>query len=113
MWWMEPATHCYSRKGLQGRDTDLRGFAWWGGGAHFETFLPPNTSQPDWVEQNCFPARNPPCAVRVASSCNYVATGAETIAARSRHPGGVQCTLTDGSVRFVSNTVNLDTWRAV
>ncbi len=34
-------------------------------------------------------------------------------AARSRHAGGVNLLLGDGSVRFVSETVNLDTWRAV
>jgi hypothetical protein len=98
---------------VQGRDQDLRGFAWWGGGAHFETLLPPNTSQPDVVEQNCFPVRNPPCIVRDPSSGNVVTTGAETQAARSRHPGGVQACLTDGSVRFFTNTINLDIWRAV
>jgi prepilin-type processing-associated H-X9-DG protein len=33
--------------------------------------------------------------------------------ARSRHPGGVNVGLCDGSVRLVSETVNLDTWRAL
>lgn len=103
---------------LQGRDTDLRGFAWWGGGAHFETLLSPNSSQPDVVEQNCSAATranrlNPPCVVRAGASGNVVTTGAETHAARSRHPGGVQCTLTDGSVRFITNSIALDTWRAL
>ena len=31
----------------------------------------------------------------------------------SRHTGGVNVCLGDGSVRFVSNTVNLATWRAL
>ncbi|NLF70516.1 MAG: DUF1559 domain-containing protein [Candidatus Anammoximicrobium sp.] len=34
-------------------------------------------------------------------------------AARSRHPGGVNLLLCDGSVRFVSNSVELATWRAL
>lgn len=33
--------------------------------------------------------------------------------ARSRHPGGVNVGLCDGSVRLVSETVDLDTWRAL
>jgi len=32
---------------------------------------------------------------------------------RSNHPGGVQISLTDGSVRFVSETIPLTTWRAL
>jgi prepilin-type N-terminal cleavage/methylation domain-containing protein/prepilin-type processing-associated H-X9-DG protein len=34
-------------------------------------------------------------------------------AARSRHPGGVNLLLADGSVRFVSNGVDLATWHAL
>ena len=98
---------------VQGRNNDLRGFAWWGGGCHFETFLAPNTSRPDVVEQNCNATTranrlNPPCIARSPGSRGG---DQETIAARSRHPGGVQCTLTDGSVRFVGDTIALDTWR--
>lgn len=33
------------------------------------------------------------------------------MAARSLHPGGVQAALADGSVRFVSETIELPTWR--
>lgn len=103
---------------VQGRGGELSGFAWWGGGAHFETLLPPNTSQPDVVEQSCVTGvnhdpLNPPCVNRDPASGNVVTTGAETHAARSRHVGGVQCTLVDGSVRFVSNSIALDVWRAM
>ena len=35
------------------------------------------------------------------------------LAARSFHPGGVNAGFADGSVRFVKNTVNGDTWRAL
>jgi len=103
---------------LQGQGGDLTGFAWWGGGAHFETYLAPNTSQPDVVEQSCATGTariptNPPCIVRAGASGNIVGpNNAETRAARSRHTGGVQCTLADGSVRFISNSIALDIWRA-
>ena len=31
----------------------------------------------------------------------------------SRHPGGVQCLMGDGSVRFVRDTIDLTNWRAL
>lgn len=102
---------------VQATGGDLSGFAWWGGGAHFETLLAPNTSQPDVVEQSCAAPptdrNNPPCVVRAVASGNVVTSGAETRAARSRHVGGVQCTFMDGSVRFIPNSISLDVWRAL
>jgi prepilin-type N-terminal cleavage/methylation domain-containing protein len=95
---------------IQGKGGDLRGFGWWGGGAHFETLLTPNTSLPDRTEQSCTPAvrLNPPCANRTVGNANQE----ETIAARSRHPGGVSSVQCDGSVRFFTNNIALDVWRA-
>ncbi|MCF0234413.1 MAG: DUF1559 domain-containing protein, partial [Thermoguttaceae bacterium] len=37
----------------------------------------------------------------------------EYSAARSHHSGGVNAAMGDGSVRFVSETINLDTWKAL
>jgi len=95
---------------VQGKGGDLRGFGWWGGGAHFETLLTPNSPLFDRTEQSCNITlkANPPCANRVAGN----AAQEETIAARSRHPSGVSAVLCDGSVRFFSNNVALDVWRA-
>jgi prepilin-type N-terminal cleavage/methylation domain-containing protein/prepilin-type processing-associated H-X9-DG protein len=87
---------------------DLRGFAWWSSGAHFETNLTPNSSQPDVVEQDPYCVNqkpNPPCVGPTSAN-------PQNIGARSRHPTGVMVALCDGSVRFVSNNVFVDTWRA-
>ena len=39
--------------------------------------------------------------------------GAACYPARSDHSGGVNASMLDGSVRFVSNTIDLETWRAM
>lgn len=36
-----------------------------------------------------------------------------TISARSRHPGGVNAAMCDGSVRFIDERISLGTWRAL
>jgi prepilin-type processing-associated H-X9-DG protein len=54
----------------------------------------------------CFnePLRNLPCT-----------TGPNPgiLASRSRHEGGVQVLLGDGSVRMIRNTIDINTWRAL
>lgn len=94
----------------QGPDTtprDLRGFGWWVGGCHFETYLTPNSSQPDVMDSSdwCNADANPgfPCVGATSSMPT-------TVAARSRHPGGVQTVMCDGSVRFVTSTIEWSTW---
>jgi prepilin-type processing-associated H-X9-DG protein len=32
---------------------------------------------------------------------------------RSRHPGGVNAAMCDGSVRFITNNIHVDTWQAI
>lgn len=94
---------------VKGQNNDLRGFSWWNGGAHFETKLAPNSSQPDVVEADTYckvAPLNPPCTAPTT-------TNPSNIAARSRHPSGVLSSMCDGSVRFVSNNIFLDTWRGI
>ena len=95
---------------VQGQQGDLRGFAWWNGGAHFEANLTPNSSQPDVLEDvsYCVPSNrlNPPCIGPTTAN-------PENLAARSRHPSGVIASMCDGSVKFISNNVFLDTWRGI
>lgn len=45
-------------------------------------------------------------------SCMYP-PGRIATTSNSQHPGGVQITLCDGSVRFVGATINIATWRAL
>jgi prepilin-type N-terminal cleavage/methylation domain-containing protein len=94
---------------VQGQQNDLRGFSWWNGGAHFETHLAPNSSQPDVLEDMIYckvAPLNPPCTGPTTANPS-------NIAARSRHPSGVVAALCDGSVKFISNNIFLDTWRGI
>jgi prepilin-type N-terminal cleavage/methylation domain-containing protein/prepilin-type processing-associated H-X9-DG protein len=60
---------------------------------------------------------NPPtndCALDTnKNSLHYRTLHAGVFSASSRHPGGVNVGLMDGSVRFVTNGINLLTWRAL
>jgi prepilin-type N-terminal cleavage/methylation domain-containing protein/prepilin-type processing-associated H-X9-DG protein len=92
---------------VQGTGSDLRGFSWWGSASGFTTYNPPNSPLPDNVAQNCTnqPTLNLPCVV--GTSSQYYLT------ARSRHPGGVQVLMADGSARFVQQAISINTWRGV
>jgi prepilin-type N-terminal cleavage/methylation domain-containing protein/prepilin-type processing-associated H-X9-DG protein len=93
---------------LQGSRNDLRGFTWWGPAAFFSTYFPPNTTLPDQMNTGgiCVnePQANLPCT-----------TGPNPgiLASRSRHSGGVNVLLGDGSVKMISNSVDINTWRGL
>ncbi len=77
-----------------------RGFMWASGEARcvsYNHYYTPNSKNYDCI------ANDP--------SATYIAVGYR--AARSRHSGGVNVCLADGSVRFVTNSVDLTTWRAL
>ena len=69
----------------------------WAASSHlsgfFNTYLPPNSRQAD-------------CIIHYTFSPGWVA-------ARSRHTSGVNMSLMDGSVRFVSDSIDLDVWRSL
>jgi prepilin-type N-terminal cleavage/methylation domain-containing protein/prepilin-type processing-associated H-X9-DG protein len=103
---------------LVGQGFDLRGFNWWGGAPMFTGLYPPNSSQPDvtYTLGYCnVNGVNPPCA-----SWTYSVTSGGTFTglglfndARSKHPGGVNVGMCDGSVRFIKNSVNIYTFQSL
>ena len=70
----------------------------------FMTLLTPNSSAADVVNW-AIPTNDPLMPVSTA--------GSQYSAARSRHTGGVNTAMCDGSIRFVSNSVSLATWQAL
>lgn len=95
---------------IQGIDRDLRGFLWWGDASQFTAYLTPNSSAPDRIYTAYFcnnqPKQRLPCAVATT-------TNPTMFASRSHHVGGIQTTLVDGSTRFISDNIDLNTWRAL
>lgn len=88
-----------------GAGYDMRGLYW--NNAHMNTLLvtarPPNASAGDVIGWACRNTAFAPCA---SSS-----TSGNIMTPRSRHPGGAHCLLADGSVAFVTNSINTNTFQ--
>ncbi len=95
---------------LQGINADLRGFTWWGPATYFSGFLPPNSSAPDQVNTG---AGANGCVNRPDLNLPCVFLNPGILGSRSRHSGGVQVLLGDGSSRFVAGGISINTWRAL
>jgi prepilin-type N-terminal cleavage/methylation domain-containing protein/prepilin-type processing-associated H-X9-DG protein len=69
---------------------------WWGrsGQNRYTHVMPPNSWSCDFGGDNAD-------------------SDADAITAGSRHSGGVNCLMLDGSVRFVKGTINITTWQAI
>jgi len=90
-------------------DNDWRGdFQNDDGHFRFQALITPNSTSPDIIASGWFQTTNDPLMPAVAGASN-----AQVAGARSRHPGGVNASLCDGTVRFVSNSINLATWQAL
>jgi len=77
-----------------------RGFMWASGEARcvsYNHYYTPNSKNFDCI------ANDP--------TMTYISVGYR--AARSRHTGGVNVLLADGSVRFIQDSISLQTWRAL
>ncbi|MSR56415.1 MAG: DUF1559 domain-containing protein [Planctomycetaceae bacterium] len=97
------------------RPNEVRGFAWGDqpGGAQLYVELGPNSKLPDrlypccdWGYLDNYPELNLP-AIGANGFSN------DTAGSRSRHTGGVHILLGDGGARFISENINIDTWRGL
>ena len=108
------------RQGQVGQD--LRGLTWYAPHAGFSAYWPPNlglrevANDPNGMDVLfngfCQDAANRPLGL----PCRVTGTGgfpAPLFTPRSNHPGGVQVALCDSSVRFISNDIDLVTWRSL
>ncbi len=94
-------------EGVQGGKRDIRGLTWHSECSNFTTYVAPNSAQPDSISTcTSRPELGLPCAVASSSLPNRNS-------ARSRHVGGVQAAFLDGAVRFISDNIDLETWRSI
>ncbi len=91
-------------------NNDLRGFTQWGDAAGFTTNIGPNSSSPD-VHDWC--SSNPAVRLFPPLVCLTLSPNDKYYAARSRHPGGVNAAMCDGSVRFMKSSINIFVWRGL
>ena len=93
---------------------DYRGVHWYDHVAASQVFtkFTPNAANPDVLYPICCqtamnaPEMNLPCVAGSTSGRD------NTAASRSRHPGGVQVAMGDGSVSFVSDSIDIIVWQA-
>ena len=96
-------------------EADFRGFPFTAraGRQMLHVQLTPNTNIPDEsipIGGFCGPAENAP---DLNLPCIGVWATTNNVAARSRHPGGVNGLLGDGSVSFYSETIDVALWRSL
>tara|TARA_R110002111_G_scaffold2705_5_gene18052 strand:- start:43026 stop:43949 length:924 start_codon:yes stop_codon:yes gene_type:complete len=96
------------RQGQNGQD--LRGLIWYVPHVGFTAHYPPNSSVPDNLNSGFCVAAN--SAIGLPCQGNS-STAPLNFSARSMHTGGVHVAMCDGAVRFVSENIDIGTWRAL
>ena len=90
--------------------TDHRGMPYQASYCWFSTWQVPNSPDPDVTAgsgNTCVPTPFAPCVA------GGIVGGPSYIAARSRHPGGVNASMVDGSVGFISDNIQWEVWQAL
>ena len=91
------------------------------GAAMFSNYTTPNSSSADQIWGPCprdngvdlqYPA-SAPCISLGGQRSNSSDSVNAFAASRSKHPGGVNAGMADGSVRFIKNTINTSVWWAL
>ena len=76
---------------VQGQSGDARALTWWGWGAAFETYDPPNTNAVDMIQGLAHDCQAG--SIRILRVRSQGASGIMRAAARSRHSGGVNAAM--------------------
>jgi len=82
------------------------------GGQTFDAYAPPNSDLPDQDCRRCPGDTTWPCEVIGGDLTNDLPLE-HHMAARSKHPSGVNAAKCDGSVHFFSEMIDLAVWRAL
>lgn len=90
------------------------GVPMYAGGAGFTGWFTPNSFGPDKMARKCF---NDNLNAGIQAKCtdaggDHSNVVSQVVTLRSRHPGGVNVALCDGSVRFVQQNIDLAVYRA-
>jgi prepilin-type processing-associated H-X9-DG protein len=106
---------------LIGQGWNLHGFSWWGYAPEFTGLYPPNSTQPDVMQFASYCSSGNPQGVTCVGATGTFSANGQLYSGglgmnnipRSKHPGGVNAGMCDGSVRFFKNSVNIYIFQAL